>query len=289
MTRGPGCRYGAGVNSALVSTTWLRDHLDDPDLRILDGSWYMTASGRNARSEFAAGHIPGAHFFDIDEVADLKSPLPHMLPSPQDFEGHIAALGVGNEHHIVVYDGAGVFSSPRVWWTLRAFGHSRVSVLQGGLPAWRSEGHPVSVDNLTCIPVRYTATLQPNLVRDLEQVRALVAKQPRQLVDARSQGRFLGTAPEPRPGLRGGHMPGSLNLPFDQLLTPQGALRPNKDLEARFADAGVNLGVQMVTTCGSGLTAAILALALFELGAPEAALYDGSWTEWAGHPDTEVA
>lgn len=288
MGTGAECGYAAGVNTALVSTPWLRDHLDDPDLRILDASWYMAAAGRDARAEFAAGHIPGARFFDIDEVADLSRPLPHMLPSPRDFEVHVAALGIRNDHHVVVYDGAGVFSSPRVWWTFRTFGHARVSILQGGLPAWRGEGHPLSTDTPTSIPGRYTATLQPQLVRDLEQVRALVAQQPERVVDARSHGRFMGTAPEPRPGLKSGHMPGSLNLPFDQLLTPQGALRPNEALAALFRDAGVELNTQTVTTCGSGLTAAILALALFELGAPEAAVYDGSWTEWAGRSDTEV-
>lgn len=274
--------------SALVTPDWLHDHLEDPALRILDGSWYLPAAGRDARAEHARAHIPGARFFDIDEVADRRTPLPHMLPSAADFAAHVAALGIANHHHVVVYDGAGVTASPRVWWTFRAFGHAQVSVLQGGLPRWLAEGRPVTDETPTSVPVRYQATLQPSLLRDLAQVQAIVAAGGPQLVDARSAGRFAGTAPEPRPGLRGGHIPGSLNLPFDELLTPERALRPPEALRARLLAAGVDLTRPAVTTCGSGLTAAIIALALHEVGAPDAAVYDGSWTEWGGREDTEV-
>ncbi|MCA9556090.1 MAG: 3-mercaptopyruvate sulfurtransferase [Myxococcales bacterium] len=276
------------MTSALVSPAWLLDHLADPDLRILDGSWYLPSAQRDPRAEFAAAHIPGARYFDIDEVADRSTALPHMLPTPNAFAGHAAALGVSNHHHVVVYDGAGVITSPRVWWTFRGFGHVRVSVLQGGLPAWRAAGHPLTNEVPTSVPMRYQPRLRPELVRSLAQMRASAALGTPQVVDARSAGRFRGTAPEPRPGVRSGRMPNSLNLPYEDLLTPQGALREPDELRAAFLAAGVDLAAPAVTTCGSGVTAAILALALFELGAPEASLYDGSWAEWGGRDDTEI-
>ena len=270
-------------SSALVSTAWLHDHLDDPDVRILDSSWYLPAAARDPHAEHARAHIPGARFFDIDAVADHTTALPHMLPSPEDFAAAAAAL-----HHVVVYDGAGVVAAARAWWTFRAFGHAAVSVLQGGLPKWQAEGRPLTADAPTSVPVRYRAAPRPSLVRTLAEVRAIVAAGGAQLVDARSEGRFRGEAPEPRPGLVGGHIPRSLNLPFEGLLDPQGGLRPTPELRARFTGAGVALEAPVVTTCGSGITAALLALALFELGRPDVPVYDGSWAEWGGRDDTEI-
>ena len=267
----------------LVDPTWLSQHLARDDVRVVDGSWYLPSAGRDPRAEYAAGHIPGAVFVDIDAVSDPRSPLPHMLSTPEAFEAVVGALGISNEDHVVVYDGAGLFSAARAWWTFRVFGHDRVSVLNGGLPAWTAAGHSVESTKVTPPPRSFRARKRPELVRTLEQMRSTTAS----VVDARGRGRFEGTAPEPRAGLRSGHIPGSVNVPYTDLVKA-GALRPPADLAAAFAAAGVDVHSNIEASCGSGMTAAIIALALFVLGNESVAVYDGSWTEWGGRPDTPV-
>lgn len=277
------------TDSALVSTEWLAAHLRDPELRVLDASWYLPSAGRDPRAEYADAHVPGARFFDVDAVADASSPLPHMLPSAEDFAAAMRGLGVREGDHVVVYDGLGVVSSARAWWTLRAFGHPRVSVLDGGLPKWRAEGRPVTDEVPTALPSAYRAELQPHLLAELDEVRRFVDTAPASILDARPRGRFEGTEPEPRPGLRGGHMPGARSLPWASLLTEAGTLAPRARLAELVRDSGVDTSRPVVTTCGSGITAAMLALALFELGHPDAKVYDGSWAEWGARKDTKVA
>jgi thiosulfate/3-mercaptopyruvate sulfurtransferase len=273
---------------ALVTTEWLAAHLGDPGLRVVDGSWHMPQLGRDARAEFAHAHIPGAVFFDIDAVADRSSPLPHMLPMPEEFGIAVGALGIGDGDRVVVYDTRGVVSAARVWWTFRAFGHDAVAVLDGGLPKWRSESRPIQSGVPVPATRRFTGKLRPELVRDLATMRANVSGRTEQVLDARSRGRFEGTEPEPRAGLRGGHIPGSLNLPYDQLYEPDGTLLAREELRRRLGGAGVDLARPVVTSCGSGVTAAVLALALYLVGRRDVAVYDGSWTEWGGRDDTPV-
>ena len=265
---------------SLVTTEWLAAHLHDPDLRVVDGSWHMPQAKRDPRHEFIEAHVPGAVFFDVDAIADTSSELPHMLPSPDVFAKAVGALGIGDDDRVVVYDSRNVVSAARVWWTFRVFGHDTVSVLDGGLPKWRAEGRPLERGDAKPAPRRFTPRFRPELVRDLAQVKANIETAREQLLDARSRGRFAGTEPEPRPGLRGGHIPRSLNLPYDELHAPDGTLRPADALRAAFAGAGVDLARPIVTTCGSGITASVLALALHRLGRPDVAVYDGSWTEW---------
>jgi thiosulfate/3-mercaptopyruvate sulfurtransferase len=243
---------------------------------------------RDARAEFAHAHIPGAVFFDIDAIADRVTTLPHMLPTPEEFGIAAGGLGIGDGDRIVVYDTRGVVSAARVWWTFRVFGHDDVGVLDGGLPKWRSESHPVESGVPTPPTRRFTAKLRPEIVRDLEAVRANLESRAEQVLDARSRGRFAGTEPEPRAGLRGGHIPGSLNLPYDELYRSDGTLLPPEELRRRFMAAGLDLDRGVVTSCGSGVTASVLALALYLVGRTDAAVYDGSWTEWAGRDDTPV-
>ena len=273
---------------ALVGTDWLAAHLADPALRIVDGSWHMPQLKRDPRVEFAAAHVPGAVFFDIDAIADRATPLPHMLPSAAEFAAAVGALGIGDGDRIVVYDSRGVVSATRVWWTFRVFGHDAIAVLDGGLPKWRAEGRPVEA-GVPAPPRRtFTAKPRPGLVRDLDAIRRNVDRRAEQVVDARSAGRFAATEPEPRAGLRGGHIPGSVNLPYDQLYRPDGTLRPADELRRRFEAAGVDLGKPIVTTCGSGITASVLAFALARCGRADVAVYDGSWTEWGGRTDTPI-
>ena len=272
----------------VVSTEWLAKRLGEPDLRVLDGTWHMPHLERDAHAEFEAAHIPGAVFFDIDRIADRTSSLPHMLPPADEFAEAVGALGVTNDDRIVVYDVRGVVSAARVWWTFRAFGHDRVAVLDGGLRAWIAEGRPTVAGEPSPPRRQFRARLRPELVRDFDFMRRNVGTRAEQVVDARSRGRFKGTEPEPRAGLRGGHIPGSVNLPYETLYRPDGTLRTPDALRAAFVEAGVDLAKPITTTCGSGITASVLALALHVVGRPDVAVYDGSWTEWGGRTDTQV-
>ncbi len=274
---------------ALVATEWLAEHIGAPDVRPVDASWYMPAMNRDAKAEYEARHIPGAVFFDIDEIADTESGLPHTLPSAEKFSARVRRLGLGDGARIVVYDGAGLFSAARVWWMFRIFGHDDVAVLDGGLPKWLGEGRPTESDPPIPRERHFTARVNTPLVRDLEQMKANLAAAREQVVDVRSAGRFAGTEPEPWPELRGGHIPGSLNLPFERLLdADSGAMLPVEEIAARFEEAGVDLARPVVATCGSGVTAGILALGLHLLGHRDYAVYDGSWSEWGGRADTPV-
>lgn len=275
----------------LVSTAWLEAHLGDPALRVLDASWYLPASGRDARAEYAAAHIPGAVFADLDALSDAAAPYPHTMPPPAELARRLGALGVGDAHAVVVYDGSGqLFSAPRTWWMLRTLGHARVAVLDGGLVAWRREGRPVTREVPMVAPAVLTPAFDAAGWRDLAVMRALVdaGRVAAQVVDARSPGRFQAAEPEPRPGVRGGHMPGAHNVHYATLVDAAGRLLPAEALRARFAAAGVDVRRPVVATCGSGVTACAVALALTALGATDTAVYDGSWTEWGSQPDTPV-
>jgi len=277
------------MTDPLVSTDWLAQHLGDADLVILDGSWHMPAEGRDAKAEYAAGHIPGAVFFDIDGVADHTTDLPHMLPTPQAFATAARRLGVEPGSTIVVYDSVGVFSAPRVWWSFRAMGHDKVFVLDGGLKRWLAEGRALEAGWRDPPHGEFKAHARPALVADLRQVREIVAGGGPQLVDARSAPRFRGEAPEPRPGLREGHMPGAKNVPWSGVVAEDGSLAAPEVLRAAFEAGRVDLTAPIVTTCGSGITAALLAIGLARLGRDDVAVYDGSWSEWGALPDTPVA
>jgi thiosulfate/3-mercaptopyruvate sulfurtransferase len=278
-----------GMSDPLVSTSWLAERLDRGDVRVLDGSWWMPAENRDPRAEHVAAHIPGAVFFDIDAIADHTVDLPHMLPTPDAFAKAAGQLGLSRDVAIVIYDTFGVRAAARVWWTLRVMGFSEVFVLDGGLRAWRAEGRPVESGEAIPTPTQVAAAFDPELVRSLQDLRGFVDSGAAQIVDARSGPRFRAEAPEPRVGLRSGHMPGARNLPFDGLLEADGRMKPLPAIRSAFEAAGVDISRPIVTTCGSGITASVLALALARLGRPDVAVYDGSWTEWAGRADTPVA
>lgn len=272
----------------LVSTDWLEKHLDDPDLRILDGSWHLPTETRDARAEFEAQHIPGAQFFDIDAISDTSSPLPHMVPDAEQFAAQVAALGIGAENSIVVYDDSGVWSAARVWWLLRAMGLTRVAVLDGGLRKWRAEGRATSATASKPRPATLTVRMDESRVRDAGQVLQATQDPDIQIIDARAPERFRGEVPEPRAGLRSGHIPGSRNVCFKALLNEDGTLKPDAELKQVFEEAGVDLKKPVITSCGSGVTASVLCLALEKLGHHDLSVYDGSWTEWGQNEDLPI-
>ena len=272
----------------LVSTEWLAAHLKDPDLRIFDASWYMPAMKRNARAEYETGHIPGARFFDIDEISDQRSELPHMVPPAEKFISRMRAMGVGDGHQVVVYDGMGLFSAARVWWLFRLMGKIDVAVLDGGFGKWKTEGRPVEDVEPIMRDRHITVSLQNHLVKDVTQVAAASKLGDYQILDARSPARFRGEEPEPREGLRSGHIPGSTCVHYATLLNDDGTMKSKADLQAVFDAAGVDMAKPVITSCGSGVTAAILSLALERLGHRHHALYDGSWSEWGMYDDLKV-
>ena len=272
----------------LVSTGWLADHLNDPDLRVIDASWHMPAAGRDARAEYEAAHIPGARFFDIDAISDTRSDLPHMAPPVELFISRMRAMGVGDGHQIVIYDNSDVRSAARVWWIFRLMGKTDVAVLDGGFQKWQAEDRPTE-DMPPILRDRHiTVQRQAGLVRDVTQVAAASKLTDHEIIDARAAARFRGEADEPRSGLRKGHIPGARNLPFGQLLNEDGTMKDPDALRAAFEDAGVDLSRPAITTCGSGVTAAVLSLALERLGHRNHSLYDGSWTEWGSFPDLPI-
>ncbi len=273
----------------LVSTQWLAAHLKDPDLRVLDASWYLPGSKRDPFAEYQAAHIPGARFFDLDDVSDHRSDLPHMVPPVEKFMSRMRAIGVGDGHQIVVYDGSGLFSAPRVWWLFKLMGQMDIAVLDGGFPKWQAEGHPVE-DLPPILRDRHMMVRRQNqMVKDVTQVSAASKLGESEIVDARSPGRFYGKDPEPRPGLRAGHIPGSKNVFYKDLLKADDTMKSPDEMRQVFLEAGVDLDKPVVTSCGSGVTAAILSLGLTRMGKTDHSLYDGSWTEWGMFPTLPIA
>jgi len=271
----------------LVTTEWLAEHLRDRNFAVVDGSYALPTLQRDVQAEYRAGHIPGAVFFDIEAISDHSTELPHMLPGATQFGEAVGALGIGDGDTVVVYDSAGLYSAARVWWTFRIFGARNVLILDGGLPKWIAEGRPLEKGDVKRTPKKFTAEMNVGPVAMLADVRMALTSEGAQVVDARSAERFNGKAPEPRPGLRSGHMPGSFNVPYSRLVE-NGRLLPRERIQSAFAEAGVDLDKPIITTCGSGLTAAILTLALESIGREPKGLYDGSWAEWGSRPDLAV-
>ena len=278
------------TDDPLVSTDWLAAHLDDPKLRIVDASFKMPGILPLPKDDYLAAHIPGAVFFDVDAVSDHGNPLPHMFPSAEQFGRDVGALGIGNDDTVVVYDAGGWVAGPRAWWMFLSYGHDKVRVLDGGLKKWRAEGRPVQSGAVTPDAVTFKASFDPRRVRTIQQMIDNVGRGAEQVIDARSGERFEGRVAEPRPGLRSGHIPGSRNLPYNDLFDPgTGAMKPLQDLQKAFSAAGVDLDKPIVTSCGSGVSALVLTLALYRLGVRGLALYDGSWSEWGLRDGPPVA
>ena len=275
------------VSRFLVSTDWLAGRLSDPAVVAVDGSYFMPTLNRDAHAEYLNGHIPGAVFFDIEAVSDHSTDLPHMLPGPKQFGQAAGGLGIGETDTVVVYDSIGLFSAARVWWTFRILGAKTVFILDGGLPKWKAEGRPIEAGEVKRPAKKFTSEMNVAAVAMLDDMRMAITSDDVQIVDARSAARFHGKAPEPRPGLRSGHMPGSYNVPYDSLLA-NGRLGSREQIEAAFKNAGVDLDKPIITSCGSGVTAAILTLALESIGTQPKGLYDGSWSEWGSRPDLPV-
>lgn len=294
------------ANEPVVSVDWLHSNLREPDIKVLDASWYMPEEQRNPIQEYQVAHIPGALFFDLDGISDQTTNLPHMLPSEEAFAAACSALGIENKDGVVVYDGKGIFSAARVWWQFRVFGHDKVWVLDGGLPRWRASGYDVessasgdailkasaaseAIEKIyqgqTVNPITFKTNFQPHLVWTLDQVRKNMEDKTYQHIDARSRARFDGTAPEPRKGLRSGHVPGSKSVPFTQMLDSSQTLLSADELKKRFEQEGISLDRPIMASCGTGVTACILAMGLHRLGKSDVPVYDGSWTEWASQPD----
>ena len=274
---------------ALVDAAWVADHLDDATVRIVDGSWHLPPTGRNGHDEYREAHIPGAVYFDIDAISDPDSTLPHMMPTAEAFAAAVGAMGIANDHRVIVYDSDGLFSAPRVWWMFRAMGHHNVAVMTGGFTAWKNAGRPVDAETPSPATTTFKAQFNPNMVRSKEQIRANIYSGAELVLDARAANRFAGNEPEFRPGVQPGHIPGSGNLPYSEIVDADaGTYVSASDLRNAF-DAQGATGVQPVaTTCGSGITACILGLGLHLIGRDNWAVYDGSWTEWGSSEDTPI-
>jgi len=271
----------------VVDADWLQSQLGAPGISIVDASWYLPAQGRNARAEYDAAHIPGTVFFDQDLVVDTSSPLPHTLPKPSEFAMHAGTMGISADDTIIVYDGLGMFSAPRVWWMFRTMGAPEVFILDGGFDNWKARGYPVTSAVTKIAPCVFLTDYDSKRVVAFEEMKEIVTGRLAQVADARPAGRFAGTDPEPRPGVRSGHMPGAVNMPASAL-SKDGHLLPVEELRSRLEQSGIDLSKPVVTSCGSGITAAVVTLALMSVGHGNNRLYDGSWTEWGGRPDTPV-
>jgi thiosulfate/3-mercaptopyruvate sulfurtransferase len=276
------------MSALLVSAEWLKEHLGDPKVKVVDASWYLPAQKRDAKAEYRTGHIPSAVYFDIDSIADKTTGLPHMLPDAATFAPAAGALGLSETDTIVVYDGMGLFSAPRVWWTLKTFGAKDVRVLDGGLPAWDKAGFAKEAGEAKSKPARFKANFAPENVRDFDAVRDAVANG-MTVVDARSGPRFRGEEPEPRAGVQPGHMPGARNVHYAALADSEGRLVAPRKIQKVFEDAKVDLSSPVITTCGSGITAATLLFALANIGKDDVAVYDGSWADWGSRPGAPIA